>query len=163
MKKLIIVLILLLMISGCGKKSDESVNVTKDQIKEYKEIVKYLDNENNLPVDTKDFKAKVVYSEREEGGYDYNLIISDPAVKMYDITLIATTLSGMDQYFPSLGIFDSDTYSLYPGKVEKDEGYYKGIALSGTTKNKDTVRCYISYYNSEYKDSAVHYVFEVKP
>ena len=56
-----------------------------------------------------------------------------------------------DKNIPSIGLLEKDTFSLKPNYIDKKNGYYKGINLSGTTsKNKFDVKLYLTY-NTEDK------------
>ena len=71
-------------------------------------------------------------------------------VEMKNIKAIAF-IDKKDKNIPSIGLLEKDTFSLNPNYIDKKNGYYKGINLSGTTsKNKFDVKLYLTY-NTEDK------------
>ena len=144
MKK-IFMLLLCFFLFGCShSKSIESL-----QFDEYHQIQESL-IEQTVFTDEFDFDVYVVFNEINDE-YRYDLIIDNPQNIMYDITAMCYIDEDTDDMFPSLGVFDEDMFHLKKGYINKEEGFYKGIQLSGMTLQKGKVKLYISYYDKEDK------------
>ena len=77
----------------------------------------------------------------EDGSYRYYIILDDPKIAMYNVMMIAVengvSYQECETMVPSFGIFE-DRVSLVPGQVNYEEGYVKGISISGQS-DKDTM------------------------
>lgn len=76
----------------------------------------------------------------EDGTYAYYLCIDEPTIAMLDIVIVAededTDTSGT--MMPSIGIYDGP-YNLVPNQVNTEDGYVKGLIVSGESDN-DSVK-----------------------
>ena len=45
--------------------------------------------------------------------------------------------------------FDDDLFHLKKDYVNKEEGYYKGIQLSGVSSMREEIKLYVSYYDEK--------------
>jgi len=108
-----------------------------------------------------DFRATVVFNQLENG-YRYDVIIDEPVSEMYQITAMSYADETADNMCPNIGIFDEDSYNLKKDYIDKSSGFYKGIQLSGTTLEKQTVRVYVSYYTDANKKQKIEKYIEVK-
>lgn len=66
-----------------------------------------------------------------------------------------------DQLCPSLGIFDSEIYSIKKQGSQK-KGMYKGVILSGKSQERQNIRLYIQYYSDESLENKNEMFIEVK-
>lgn len=136
MKKILIILLLLL--TAC--QSQLSV-----EDKTYNDIsVKLIETDQFDEVS--DFHLSLTYEE-VDGGYRYLVILDDPQINMYNITMMCYAGEDKGDILPCLGIYDEDSYHLIPNKVDKINGYYKGITLSGYVKDKIDVKVYVRFYD----------------
>ena len=130
MKK-IFMLLLCFFLFGCS----HSESIESLQFDEYHQIQESL-IEQTVFTDEFDFDVYVVFNKINDE-YRYDLIIDNPQNIMYDITAMC--------------YIDEDMFHLKKGYINKEEGYYKGIQLSGMTLQKGKVKLYISYYDKEDK------------
>lgn len=154
MKKYLILCLLCLILIGCHHElSDNNMN-------KYSEIkntlTKCKDFDKDFP-----FQVSVVYNEIQ-GQWRYDLIIDQPVVSMYNITAISYSQYQTDEISPNIGIFDEIKYHLVPDYVNKENGYYKGIQLSGIVSQKSNVYVYISYYTDQNYQNKIEKYIEVK-
>ena len=78
----------------------------------------------------------------------YDVIINDPQIEMDNIKAIAY-VDKKNKDIPSIGLLEENSFSLKPNYVNKEEGFYKGINLSGlTTKTEFKVKIYFTYENN---------------
>lgn len=134
MKKVFVIL-LVLMLCGC------SSGVSKqDNAQRYYDMVELIQERDKF--DTKPQYFKISYDvSKSPDGYRYYLIIDDPKIAMYDVEAIAIE-KGSDhslQMAANIGIFEDMEYNLIPNQSNADKGYVKGISISATSQNKDTV------------------------
>ena len=105
---------------------------------------------------------KLYYTEIDEG-YRYEMLIDEPKQKMYNIKAISYSPSCLDDYQPTIGYFDKETYSMIPGIVDKKKNIYKGITLSGRVKKKETIKVLIEFDTKKSQSGESYsYCFEVK-
>lgn len=142
MKKLFVI-ILCFLFCGCSN----SKSVESQQFDEYHQIQDRLLQQTKFDVEC-DFDVYVVYNELENQ-YRYDLIIDNPDNLMYDITAMCYCNENIDDIFPCIGIFDDDLFHLKKDCVNKEEGYYKGIQLSGVSSMKEEIKLYVSYYDEK--------------
>ena len=105
---------------------------------------------------------KLYYTEIDEG-YRYEMLIDEPKQNMYNIKAISYSPSCLDDYQPTIGYFDKETYSMIPGIVDKKKNIYKGITLSGRVKKKETIKVLIKFDTKKSQSGESYsYCFEVK-
>lgn len=150
MKKMLICLGLVLLLSGCHSKPENN-----ETIEQYQSICDELLERSSF--DTyDDFKVTLTYNSVEEG-YRYDVVIDEPKEKMQNIIAVATTKHS--DYGPSVGLFDEEPYHMSQ-EVDKENNIYKGLLLSGITSEEEPVFIYISY-QLENNDRVTKYI-EVK-
>ncbi|MDO4197753.1 MAG: hypothetical protein Q4D13_02030 [Erysipelotrichaceae bacterium] len=146
MKKIICILLLLCIISGCTSNSSSAV----DSDQKYASYIEILKNQNVFSAGSEYFDVSCELSSIQ-GGYRYFITIDNPKISMYDILTIAIE-DGVD-YSATMaacsGIFDSK-YNMVPNQAKVDDGYVKGIVISGTSKKDSTViKLYVEYKNAD--------------
>lgn len=105
---------------------------------------------------------KLYYTEIDEG-YRYEMLIDEPKQKMYNIKAISYSPSCLDDYQPTIGYFDKETYSMIPGIVDKKKNIYKGITLSGRVRKKETLKVLVEFDTKKSQSGESYsYCFEVK-
>ena len=69
---------------------------------------------------------------------------------MYALQAIAKVENDDESSLPSLGILEEESFSLVPGVVDKTRGIYRGVNLSGVTREKNiNVIIYLRFYSDE--------------
>lgn len=142
MKKIkkLIFLLLIVSITACS-----SPQVSKEE-KLYDRYYQKLLKQDVFETNTSDFSLMLVTNKLNKK-YRYDLIVKDTQISMYKIRMLAIISKDTASSNPSLGILEDNKFSLIPNYVDKTNGYYKGVNLSGITKNKKfTVKLLISYY-----------------
>lgn len=149
MKNRLIIFLSLFILLGCPSQK----NTTSYSKKQYNEYVSYY---NRLKMSTSfdescdDCSIQLITNKISNKKIRYDIIINNPVIEMKNIKAIAF-IDKKDKNIPSIGLLEKDTFSLKPNYIDKKNGYYKGINLSGTTsKNKFDVKLYLTY-NTEDK------------
>lgn len=141
MKK-IIVIILLILLSGCTF-YDKSVNI-------YKESVQELKNVDILTVEKSPLDIEITIEKYDDNLYSYSAIINKNNEEMNDVSAILIHNKETENIFPSIGFLD-DKISV------KDK---HGIKLSGYVENIENIefRLMISYTNQDNKKLKYYYI-----
>ena len=138
MKKILIVLCLLVLFSGCQQK----VNVDDSRQEKYDSYIIAVQDIEDSKETSAFFDVSCVMNKLSENEYRYDVIIENPKVAMYTVEVLAveTTVAGTvitDKLMPSVGIFDEVTYNMIPNQVDIEKGYPKGISVSGVTDRSE--------------------------
>ena len=148
MKKAGIILLLLLVLCGCqedGKQKadpDERYMYIIEMIGEhesFQEVSNYFDIATDM--------AKI------EKGYRYYITIDNPRIAMYDIEMLAVE-KGVDyrnNMAANCGIFEDKEYHMVPNQSNIDQGFVKGIVISGVSASPETtLYVFVQFKNSDY-------------
>lgn len=141
MKKALITLLCLLMITGCSSNSELS-----DEDKEYNEIVAKIENQEDY-IETQDYFNLDVSWQQVDSGMAYIVTLDETKIDMYDLMIVTYGGEEEDDILPNVGIYDDESYHLIVDYVDKSEGYYKGLQLSGLVDEESDVLIYIHYYS----------------
>lgn len=121
MKKILLIIMILLM-SGCSKDLTNEEIIYNDYVKELKIENSSVDN---LPFDLSIYLDKIIEKE-----VMYRVIIDNPKVSLRNIETLVIHDKYTEDIFPSSGIFD-EKLSLIPGVINKSSNYVEGIILIG--------------------------------
>lgn len=144
MKKILLCFMICMTLIGCQSKS------TTNEKQTYQKYLEKLKTNQKFETKTNDFRIKVVLNQLKNKQVRYDLIIDEPAIVMKNIKVLTMIDGQKDNDFPSLGIIDQNQYSLIPHQYDEKKNIYKGIHLSGLTKNKKiTLKIYIYYENDQ--------------
>jgi hypothetical protein len=91
----------------------------------------------------------------------YDVVINNSKIDMYHCIFLVYANESQDQLCPSLGIFDSEIYSIKKQGSQK-KGMYKGVILSGKSQERQNIRLYIQYYSDESLENKNEMFIEVK-
>ena len=151
MKKVIILILSLFLLCAC-KQKEESISYDEYlNIKSQLELCDVFDR--NI-----DFEVSLIVNPMNQE-FRYDIIINNPSDSMYDITAVACAGEDDNAICPSIGLFDLSQYHLVPNYIDKENGFYKGINLSGIVKEVRSVKLYVSYYkDKEYKTKIEKYI-----
>jgi len=95
---------------------------------------------------TNEFNIRLVVNKVEDKKYRYDVIIDTPTINMYHLQAIAKVAGDDNESLPTLGILEEDIFSLVPEVVDKANGIYKGVNLSGiTSKSEFSVLVYLTF------------------
>ena len=162
MKKLFFVLLCTLLCAGCNRsKSDKSQAANAA----YQGYFQAISDNSRFVGESYYYTVNGSMTQMPDGTYRYYIFIEDPQIAMYDITVLAVEngqkFPETRKMMPCIGIFEDTDYSMIPYQVYADEGYVKGVVISGESiddhvhldmlvewkdKNREkTLREYLSY------------------
>lgn len=136
-KKIIIILTIILIISGCQKKSDRREVLLAKYKSAYDELLandKFIEKSEYYDIE-------VVVNKTKDQKYRVDLIIDKPRIAMYNILALmeinSIGVADFDEINPSLGLVDESKYNLIPSQVNKKANYYEGLVLSGISDKSE--------------------------
>lgn len=153
MKKIIILVLIVTMLSGCSK---NNINIKKET---YLKYVEELEKANTY-TDIKDinFDLNISVDKINEEEISYRAIIDNPKENMYNIKALVIHDNFTDEIFPSIGILD-EKLNLIVGNKE-----IKGISLVGYIKTDKQIseldidiKVYIEYTNESNEKVKIYY------
>lgn len=138
-KKILNVLLSGLLLCGCTCNSKDNLN--QAGIETYETYYTEVISNGHYTETSQYFTLSYEMIRVEDGSYRYYIILDDPKIAMYNVMMIAVengvSYQECETMVPSFGIFE-DRISLVPGQVNYEEGYVKGISISGQS-DKDTM------------------------
>lgn len=138
MKKIWIVILCFILLSGCKKE------VPQVSLVDYNQFVEAIKNQNEFLTESPYYTITLIVNKVDEG-YRYDLLLGDVKERLNSVRIVCYDDSDAD-YYPSLGVYDDpvnlDTYT------DANTLTYKGIHLSGVSQ-KETVEVRILI---EFKD-----------
>lgn len=145
--KRIFIIILCLLITGCKSDSNEIGDKLNRQYQKYTQKLIEQQEFNNK---SDEFSIRLVLNKINDTETRYDIIIDSPKINMYDLQAIAKVENDDESSLPSLGILEEESFSLVPGVVDKTRGIYRGVNLSGVTREKNiNVIIYLRFYIDE--------------
>lgn len=145
MKKYFIILLSLFLLTGCQTRKTD-VNVDEQLYQQYQDYYTKLKKAKDFENKISDCSVSLILNKTNNDNIRYDIIIDNPQIKMTNIQAIAFVEDETKYNPPSIGLLERETFSLQPGVIDKENGIYKGINLSGMTSLKEiTVKVYLTY------------------
>ena len=155
MKKILIILLCLLLV-GCQKGNQEEIAYGR-----YNELLTQLVTNTSFNASSEYFDASLEVAELDDGTYRYYVFIDGARIAMYDVIALAY-LENSDlenEMQPSIGIFDTIDYTFIPNQEKREDGYVKGLVLSGLSDTKSfEVKLLIEWYDKELTNRSMEYL-----
>lgn len=138
---------LCLLITGCKSDSNEMGDKLNLQ---YQKYIQKLIEQQEFNNKSDEFSIRLVLNKINDTETRYDIIIDSPKINMYALQAIAKVENDDESSLPSLGILEEESFSLVPGVVDKTRGIYRGVNLSGVTREKNiNVFIYLRFYSDE--------------
>ena len=138
---------LCLLMTGCKSDSNEMGDKLNLQ---YQKYIQKLIEQQEFNNKSDEFSIRLVLNKINDTETRYDIIIDSPKINMYDLQAIAKVENDDESSLPSLGILEEESFSLVPGVVDKTRGIYRGVNLSGVTREKNiNVIIYLRFYSDE--------------
>ncbi len=138
---------LCLLITGCKSDSNEMGDKLNLQ---YQKYIQKLIEQQEFNNKSDEFSIRLVLNKINDTETRYDIIIDSPKINMYALQAIAKVENDDESSLPSLGILEEESFSLVPGVVDKTRGIYRGVNLSGVTREKNiNVIIYLRFYSDE--------------
>lgn len=138
MKKIISIIICSVLIFGCSKR----VNAD-DTDEKYRNLYQTLImHDDSLFVNNTDLFDISFEGSMTNKGYRYYVVLDNPRYAMYGVSIIALVVDEdySNLMAPNAGIFENVSYKLVPGQTNNEDGYVKGISISGICENQESVK-----------------------
>lgn len=147
MKKLVLILLFLLLISGCNQSNKQEETKYQryfDMIALINDNDVFLEESNNFDISGE--IAKV------DGGYRFYIFVENPRIAMYDVEILAIEKNKdySKNMAANLGVFEDSEYAFIPNQTNPNKGYYKGASISALTDKTSTkVYALIQWHNKD--------------
>ena len=152
MKKLILTLLVILMLTGCRKEARQLDEEKYDAYLTYYQSI--LDYENKLS-SSQNYDIKLAANKINDELYRYDVIIDNTRIAMYGIEILViiddlTMEIDTSRMMPSIGIFDEEEYTMIPNQIDRNKNIVRGIDLSFTTNEDNvSVSVMVSFYDKD--------------
>lgn len=136
-KKLLLVLLCLIMLAGCG---NDTRQIDEEKYNAYLSYYQAILDYDNKKDSSDNFKISVVANKLSDTKYRHDVVISNPQIAMYNIEVLvivedSTAAVNTREMMPSLGIFEENKYNIVPGQIDKSKYYVGGVDLSVINAN----------------------------
>ncbi len=130
-KVLIACLTGMLMLSGCSA----SKNGTSAAMTSYQGYYTAVEDNDKFVETSLYYTLSSEMSELPDGTHRYYIVLDEVQIAMYDVVMLAvendTPYDQADKMMPSIGILDDTEYNLLPFQSYTQNGYVKGLVISG--------------------------------
>lgn len=141
--------------TACNQNKKQDSNAEE----KYKYLIESLANYSEFSSGSIYYDLSVEMS-KIDNGYRYYVTLDNPRLSMYEVQIIAVE-KGVDHISTmaaSSGVLDS-RYSLIPNQSKIDDGFVKGIVISGTSSlPSTTLNIYVDFYNRDYSKEYTEYI-----
>ena len=156
MKKILFCLLLLVSLCACDESGKEVINPDE----KYMYIIDTISNNDVFANKSEFFDIDVEMSAINEG-YAYYITIDNPRIAMYNIEAVAIEkdVDYTDKMAANVGVFEEQQYNIIPNQTNVNQGYVKGLVISGISANPETtLYLYVQFYNSDYSAIRSEYI-----
>ena len=145
MKKIVVLLLVALSITGCGRYNGMQI--------EYNNYVRKLQN----ITESSDYipcNIEISYDRVTEEEVSYQIIIDNPKEPMRNINIVVLHNMETDDGYPSIGVFDEESINLDKGIVLV--GYFNYV---GSLEELDTeFKISINYINDAIEEKTIYFI-----
>lgn len=153
MKKLLTIIFVLLIISGCSIQKK-----TNSSDEKYMDLIQTLNERASFSSASQSFSINAEVAKINDA-YRYYITIDEPKNAMYGIEIIAIE-KGVDyssNMAANVGIFEENEYNMIPFQSRVDKGYVNGLTVSGVSSNSNpTLYVLVEWYS---KRQEIHQEF----
>ncbi len=132
MRKVVTSLLCAFLFAGCFMRRDNSADFAA-----YEGFYKSILDNDKFQEGSLYYQISAEMSTLADGSHRYYIFLDDAQIAMYDVVMLAiengTPFEGSTKMMPSIGVFESQDYSLIPYQARTEKGYVKGLVLSGET------------------------------
>lgn len=127
-KKILMILCIVLLLSGCSKKSET------DYKEKYSNLVEALSSHTSFASSSQYFDIEADIAKTNDG-YRYYVIVDNPQVAMYGVEIVAVEkgINYMNNMAANVGVLDETEYNMLPGQARKQANYVAGLSVSGVS------------------------------
>lgn len=153
MRRVLILLLALILVTGCDNKEENEKSEYLDMKSDLLERKKFTDQEKI----TCDIKVDI--DRKDEEMVSYKVTLSNPKENMHDIRMLVVHNYYTEEVFPSIGLFNKTKDLL----IDKNSDS-SSIKLSGTIKTTDDIenidlklKIYIKYTDDNDNEKDIYY------
>lgn len=151
MRKLpLFVLVALLLLTGCSQHHKEE----QESIKNYESFIDAVLNNGGSVSKIIPFDYTFNVVKQKDNSYQYEVIISNPRVAMYNIQAIAVdpALDSNSNVYPCLGLLGDDataSFNMIPYQANGERGFVRKIYLDGvSSEDQFTLQVMVTWKDS---------------
>ncbi len=134
MRKVVTSLLCAFLFAGCFMRKDNSADFAA-----YEGFYKSILDNDKFQEGSLYYQISAEMSTLADGSHRYYIFLDDAQIAMYDVVMLAvengTPFEGGTKMMPSIGVFESQDYSLIPYQARTEKGFVKGLVLSGETQD----------------------------
>lgn len=153
MKK-ILVLILIMLVTGCS----QSNVMQKTYNKQMKQLSSVNENSDYIPC-----TIEITYDKITDDEVSYQIVFDNPTEDMRNINIVVSHDRETSDGYPSIGVFDEEPINL--NTIVDSENPNKGIVLVGYFKYSGeledleaTFKISLNYVNSAIEEKTIYYI-----
>ena len=155
MKKILILFCILLCLSGCQDDGKQMANPDD----RYLYIIEMINEHESFQTASNYFDIETEMA-KIENGYRYYITVDNPRIAMYDIEILAIekNVDYRTNMAANVGIFEDKEYNMVPNQANIDDGFVKGIVVSGVSKEpQTTLYIFVQFKNADYSITRSEY------
>ena len=155
MKKLLLIICLLISLCACQEDGKQLANPDD----RYMYLIEMIREHESFQTSSDYFDIAVEMA-KIENGYRYYITIDNPRIAMYDIEMLAIEkdVDYRSNMAANVGIFEEKEYNMVPNQANIDQGFVKGIVVSGiSVKPQTTLYIFVQFKNADYSITRSEY------
>jgi uncharacterized protein YceK len=121
-----------LLVSGCSKAKSSTDSAA---LASYQGYYTAIEDSDKFAGSSLYYTLSAEMSELPDGTHRYYIFLDQPQIAMYDVVVMSVEddipYDQSVKMMPSVGIFDTEEYSLIPFQSYQEGGFVKGLVLSG--------------------------------
>lgn len=154
MKKIVLVLSLLILATGCSK-----TNVMqKSYNKQMNKLFSINESSGNVPCD-----IEITYDKITDSEVSYQIVFDNPKENMRNINIVVNHNMQTEDGYPSIGVFDKEPINL--STIIDEENPNKGIVLVGYFNYSGELedlnvefKISLNYVNDAIEEKTIYYI-----
>ena len=154
MKRILVSLLMLLLLTGCTQSNSMQLKYDKQM----KQLFSVNENSGALPC-----TIELTYDKITDDEVSYQIVLDNPKENMRNINVVVTHDKVTDDGYPSIGVFDLEPINL--STIIDEDNPHKGIVLvgyfeySGDLEELDaTFKISINYINDAIEEKTIYYI-----
>lgn len=129
MKKIGLFILVAILLTGCTSGRDK---LHQEKLNKYESLYQSVLDNDDFASKSKHFDLRAKIEKESDGTYKYQVIIDNPRVAMYDISIIVVEdtkdIALNKEMMVTSGVFE-DKVSMIPNQAREDAKYGNGISL----------------------------------
>ncbi len=139
MKRILKIVLALTLLTGCTQLDNSE---GQDSLSKYESYLNTLIEHDRYTEASSNYDIYAILNKLSDGTTRYDVIIENPDIAMYNIQALVVENSAKKTdtiIYPSIGIFDTESYNMIPNQVNEEQGYIEALCLSGVSKEEEPI------------------------